>query len=127
MGSHPDSSLSFPILMSAVSSSFLFLVMVTTSVSGEREEVSDTEQSEEWGALAIMGDVELALWSGANSDRSSAAQAELKVIRPFCFLSRGTTASFDLSKALILAVRVELALFRTAVRFFKLGGGGFFA
>jgi hypothetical protein len=110
--------MSLPVL---IPSSFLFLVVMAASREGE--EVSDTEQLDSKAGGELTKDVESALWWGAKGDRSSAAQAELNVIRPFCFLTVGTTASFGSSKALVLrlAARIEPASFRAAVRFFRLG------
>ena len=113
---------------SSISSNFLFLVMSALG-KGLGEEVYDEsdDRDEERGELigdeATTGEVGLSLGTGANEAKSSAAQAELKVFRPFGFLAGGSSfGSFRTTVALgalLLTVRLEMTSFRAVVRFFR--------
>ena len=96
---------------------------------GKGEEVYDEPESDDRdeerveliGDEATTGEVSLSLGTGANEAKSSAAQAELKVFRPFGFLAGGSSfGSFGTTVALgALLLTVRLEMFRAAVRFFR--------
>ena len=103
---------------SSISSIFLFLVM-----NDEEEDSAGKSDSEVGGKL--MEDETTTSETGAKEARSSAAEAELKVARPFPFLSGGSSlGSHEITVA--LGPELKLASFRVVLCFLDKGDCSYF-